>query len=577
MVLVVMSTVRPAGYVSACECDYSSPSLADQVGAAEIAFVGRLDASAQLNPPEEHGGSSYDRRYELVVESPVKGVGVGDRVTMFGSTVETSCGSSLLDEQLDQYAIVTSSYGGPFVADSTPTCSRVPTVPELLAVDRQLPPTAAGELSLVVEGRLGEAELVGYDESGRVLSYGDVRGTGGPLAVCPSSSRLVSLEQPSVSGGPELIVRDAATLQIVERSALELSPDLPSETGWLLVGGADLTCLSQDGRETVITLSWENATDGDTLVIHHRPDEAGGTTVAAYVRADRATFDDRIGSVVAVANGELVRLALTGSRSAIAQVADPATEPGYGALFITADDADGWWVGVGDSEREIPSRLQALVHVGADGVVERWPVTLSADLEWMHFSEASPRIVNGAIVGDSVRIPLPVIGSSTTAAPVIPEPAAQVPYRVRLDDGRTVSPRTDEVIAAFELTSADGSAVTLQHLAAVRLAVAVPAGPWVEPGSVVRTVPDELVDSPWIQRTMTGASADTTMVEPNASSEEGAAGTTSSAPPPQRAAAESGGVSPLSVIAAVIGFTACAGGAIWWIARRRRGAQIKVA
>jgi hypothetical protein len=569
LVLVAIVSVRPAGYVGACSCAATSPSLADQVGAAEIAFVGRLDASTALSPSEEID-DWLNQRYELVVEQAVKGVEVGDRIVMFGSSDETSCGTSLLDESIDLHAVVSSSFGGPFIADSTPPCSRAPSVEEMMSFDPRPSPTSGGQLSVVVTGRVGEAELVGYDASGHVLVYGNIDGAAGPVRACPGGERLVLLEQSATSPDVDLVVRDAATLQVVNRVALDVPAELTDF--YFFVRGAEVTCRSDAGDEVTIVLPWENTSDGTTLTVDVGP-APNDVAVNAYGRAGRATFDPSVGAVVAVvavADGALVRLDPSGAEAVIAALTDPVTEPGYGALFLKPAPDGGWWVGLGDGDDVLPTRLKVLARVGADGSVEWWPVV---ETDGVYAYDATIDFVDGALAAPYFRIPLPAPGTSTSGTAVLPEVIPGEPFSLRLADGRAVRPYPDET-GVVELVGLDGLVVPLEHLGEVQSATAIVDGPMIEPGLAPPDFAVELVVSKWIARAGAAVTTDaaTTTSAPVANV---SAGVTEPTGAPARPGNE-GGNSTTAVLLVAVAAVACVGFAVLWT-RRRRDAQIEVA
>ncbi len=558
---VVVGAVLTPSPVRACSCDSSQTPIRDQIGEAEIAFVGRLTESTVLDPAQTLGYDTFDRRYEFVVQEAVKGVEAGDQVVMFGSTIETSCGSTLLDETRDRHAIISRAYGGPFVADSSPACGRAPGITELLDADLALPPTLDGQLSLLAVGRLSEAELIGFDASGHPLNYGDVEGTAGTLAICPASTTAVILEQPRGADRADLVIRDVATLQVRRRIQLELPAGFQQSSRGMFTAGAQLNCLDSTATEVVAVLSWENSAEEQTIVIHVRPDLAGGVVVHAHGMADRARFDPRLGDVVAVVGGSLLRIDLSGAEHVVAQLTDAATT-GYGTLFIKPDESDGWWVGLGDGDYTLATRLKLLAHVGHDGVVERWPVQPA---EWLDDVYWDPVVaVEGALLAANARIPLPALGSSASGVSVVSE-QAWLPLGKQLGDGRSIAQLDNEAGRSFHVVAVDASLATLQHVAELRSAVAVLDGPLVvAPVIDSVTPPDQLVDSPWITR-----SADAGLSAPVS---------TPSSPVAEDADEslanseymDDAGLAPVVVVVAVLAVAAAATVTVMWARRRRR-------
>lgn len=497
--LAALQLVAPAGSASACSCDLQFPTVADSIGRADIAFVGRLDSTEEVDPAEFADSYEYfDVRYELIVEHAVKGVQNGDRVVMFGDVSGgSSCGTSELEGGRDVYAILSNESNGRFVADSTPPCTSVPSVDELSAVDLTLPATSPGPVSLVVVGRLGEAELISYGADGEPVAYGDLPRRTGQPAVCPGSERLVQLEHDQSEERTVLSIRDLATLEVIDRIDVVEPGGLTESSAGLrsfLVDGAVLECRSSDGKDVVGLLSWENTDSGQTTVVGIRPAASGGIDVASYGRTSRAHHDPSSTDVVGVRDGAFVRLGTDGAseESVVAQLTDGAAEASFDAVFVASDDVDGWWVGLGVGSYEIATELRVLVRVGADGQVERWPVENAPDYV------DSVMLVGDRLEGPGYSIPLPAPGSSTTGAAVSAVVRDDYIYAFGLGDGRSVRQVTDDSSSSVVLIGRDGGATELNHLLEVRFAVGVPEGPTADSESIRREPDTQLVSSPWI-------------------------------------------------------------------------------
>lgn len=493
----LVSLLAPTGSVSACSCGLLFPTVADSIGWHDVAFVGRLDSTESVDPAEFADSDEYfDVRYELTVEHAVKGVTIGDRVVMFGNGRGTSCGTSELEGDQELYAILSTEYDGHFVADSTPPCTPLPSIDELFAADLTLPPTSPGPVSLVVVGRLGEAELVSYDADGRPVAYGDLLPRTGQPVVCPGSKRLVQLEQDRSGARTALSIRDLATLEVIDRIDI-IVPGGPigpaDDLKWSLIDGAELACRSQDGRDVVGLVPSESNGGRQTVVVGVRPDDAGGIDVTSHGRMSRAQRVPSSDDVVGVKDGALVRFGTdeTSEERVIAQLTDGPAEADFDAVFVTPDGADGWWVGLGHGgERATTSRV--LVRVGAAGEVERWPVENAPD-------RASAVVVAGdRLEGAGYFIPIPAPGSSTTGATVSAVVHDEFTYGDDLGDGRRVRSVDDETSPSVELIGTDGATTELSHLLEVRFAVGVPDGPVVDPESIRRDLATQLVASRWI-------------------------------------------------------------------------------
>lgn len=493
-IVVAVWWIAPMGYVAACSCEEQYPAVADSIGRADIAFVGRLDRIAELDPPI-HEFNYYDVRYELIVEHSVKGVEDGDRVVMFGDVNGgTSCGTSELTPGQDLYAILSNDYDGRFVADSTPPCSPVPSIDELRSIELTLPETSPGPVSVVVVGQLGEAELISYAYDGRPVAYGNLPWRAGQPGVCPGSERLVQIEQ-NRDELTELVIRELGTLEVVERIELdELDTDAATsvELRQFLVDGAVLECRSGNGGDVVGLLSWENTSDGQTSVV--RFDGANGSVlVSVHGKTTHAQHDPFSDDVVGVKGGEFVRIDTNiGNETVVADLLVRPGEADYDAVFVETDDAGGWWIGLGDGEYELATNLRVLVHVDADATIVRWPVQSPPE------SIYGADVTEGRLIGDGFTLTLPAPGSSTDGAVVTPEITDLYARPLALGDGRSLQSVTGEGVSTVELLAANGDPTTLQHLLQARYAVAVPDGPTVNAGAVDRTFSMLSVESPWI-------------------------------------------------------------------------------
>lgn len=541
--------------------------MADVVGSAEVAFIGQLVSSERIDPPESE---LLDLRYELTVEEPVKGVETGDRVTMFGSTAMTSCGTTELDESLPMHAIVTGRSGDRFVADSTPFCGLVPTVEELRAIDLGLPPTSRGPVSLVVTGQLGWAEMVAYDAAGSPVSYGDAAPLSSRPVICPSSDRLVHFEQETLDGPGVMVTRDVGTLAELDRIALDGvavgAPRSPFD-----VAGTELTCLAPTGDDALWTISPYQSPEPSRFV-RIRPASGGGVSEISQPGVTHATFDPRTMTVVAVADGALVRwriddLAAAEPIATVIDVADPPT-----AVVVIAPDAgDGWWLGIGSADGGVATRLSTLAHVAGDGTTERWAVDPPVDVY------SSAVVVDDQFFTATFRLPLPAAGSSVTGAVVTPveEPTDALAKR-HLDDGREVRVIEAPESSSVEIVNVDGSITRLQHLHALTRAVAVPNGPTVDPASVRRTVDTGRVESPWIVPGVAVA-ADPSATPP-ATSEPASPGTSSARTDDAGSVSSSSdapddgesSTRPVAVVVVAGASIALIGVVSWAAARRRR-------
>jgi hypothetical protein len=558
--------VRSAESAGACDCAGTSPSVADVVGSAEVAFVGWLVSSERLDPPESE---LLDLRYELTVEEPVKGVETGDRVTMFGSTAMTSCGTSELDESLPMHAIVTGRSGDRFVADSTPFCGLAPTVEELRGVDLLLPPTSRGPVSLVVTGQLGWAEMVAYDAAGSPVSYGDAAPFSSRPVICPSSHRLVHFEQEAFDGPGVMVTRDVGTLAVLDRIALAGvaagEPRSPFD-----VAGSELTCLAPNGDDALWTISPYQSLEASRFV-RIRPESAGGVSEISQPGVTHATFDPRTTTLVAVADGALVRWRIDDLTAAepIATVIDVA-DPPTAVVVITPDAGDGWWLGIGRADGGVATRLSTLTHVAGDGTTERWAVDPPVDVY------SSAVVVDDQFFTATFRLPLPAAGSSVTGAVVTPvEESTEALAKRHLDDGREVRLIEAPESSSVEIVNVDGSITRLQHLNASTRVVAVPDGPTVDPATIRRTVDTGRVESPWIvpgvavaadpPATPPATSPPTSPATSSVRADAGSVNSSSDAP-------DDGDNStrPIAILALAGTATALIGAVSWATARRRR-------
>ncbi|HUF98748.1 MAG TPA: hypothetical protein VMM60_11525 [Ilumatobacter sp.] len=535
----------PGGRVGACSCAAELPTLADKIGTVDLVFVGRLvatetlDEAARQQVDPQFG--EFDVRYELVVEHAVKGVAIGDEVVMYGTTAPgNSCGTSELDPTVVSHAVFSWSYQGVFLADSTPPCMTLPTVDELTAVDLTLPPTSPGPVSLIIVGRAGTADIIGYDATGMPTAYGNLAGWSSGPAVCPGSTRFALIEQASTDAMPTLAIRDTATLDVIGRHAFDGLDSADEHLRWQLASGAYLACGASDGSDVTLLLPREMSSDESTRVIRVLD---GATTVRSYSNANGARLDPEFEgdavSAVAELDGELVRL--TGSGDAPPESIGQVSEPGgplLRAVTILPDGSGGWWVGLGDGQYGEADQLRLLAHIDADGTIRRWTVEPNVDAY-------SLRIEGDALVSDVHEIPLP--DPAGTHTNVVPGPRTTPPRPGRaLGDGRTVVWNWDGEQQTIEMVAADGSTVTLAHLAEMSTAVAVPEGPLVDPTMIDRNPPVLLVDSEWITRAESAPQPSTQPVATTPATSASTAPPVSTSPPPTEPGTTQAPVDPSS-------------------------------
>lgn len=495
--LLAMGTlIVPEGTVSACSCDLAFPTIADSIGGAEVAFVGRLDSTEEIDPSQLEGDYEYfDVRYELIVEHAVKGVENGDRVVMFGDiNVGSSCGTSELEPGQERYAILSDDRSGRFIADSTPPCTRMPSVGELLDADLTLPETSPGPVDFVVVGRLGEAELISFAADGHPVAYGDLPVRAGRPAVCPGGERLVQLEHGWDEDHPVLTIRSLASLEVIDHIEVSDAALSDADVESFLVHGAELDCRSPDGYDVSAVLTWENTADGETVSVLIRPDEAGGVQVAFHGRLSRAVPDPSSDDFVGVRDGAFIRVDPSDSldEHVIAHLAEGPAEAGFDALFVKSDGVDRWWIGFGGAEDDLADRLEVLILVNADGETERWSVDDAPDNFY------SVVLTDGVLVDVGHGIPLPEPGSSATVASVVAVPREGYGYDVELGDGRSLRYVFDETASEADWFASGEQPTLLRSLFDVRSAIAVEDGPAVDSSSIRREPIPYRVDSPWI-------------------------------------------------------------------------------
>lgn len=578
IVFVVVSIFVPTGSASACSCEERLPTVADSVGEVDIAFVGRLESTEEIDPETITESSEYyDVRYELIVEHAVKGVQAGDRIVMFGDlSGGSSCGTSELTRGLDRHPILSTERGGRFVADSTPPCTGLPTVDELLDVDLTLPATSAGPVSLVVTGRVGEAELISYDADGRPVAYGDAPWRAGAPAVCPESDRIVQIERDQTADSVTMTVRDLATLEGVARVDLTdaaVTNDTVSGLDDFIVDGAVLDCRSAEGTEVVALLGWENTGGGQTTLIEIGSD--GALDISALGQVSRARFDDVTGDVVGERNGQLVSITSSGEpkERIVAQLSSGPDEARFVATFVVPGGDGGWWVGLGPAgSYDIASALDVLVRVDGSGGVERWPVDGPVDF----FDGA---VLDGdRLVGGGRSIPLPPPGSSTDGKVVGSEIVDEFPYEIELDDGRDLRWVAGDGRTQFVVIGANGETTVLEHLLELRGAVSVIEGPIVDPADSRRDLEPGLVTSTWItaegaaaldrQPVVTGAPTSEPVTSAASAASSTDASTEQSAPP--AVVRSDDGDGRLVVVAVLAVISGAAALAVWFARRRRR-------
>jgi len=215
--------------------------------------------------------------------------------------------------------------------------------------------------------------------------------------------------------------------------------------------------------------------------------------VSLHGRASRAQHDPASDDVVGVRNGEFLRIDTdTGSETVVADLLDRPAEAEYDAVFVEADDGGGWWIGLGDGDYELATTLRVLVHVDANGSVERWPVHSPPE------SVYGADLTNGQLTGDGFALAVPAPGSSAGGTAVTADITDSYSRPLVLADGRSLRTVTNEGSSTVELLAEDGDATTLQNLLEARYVVAVPGGPTVEPIDADRTLTVPFVVSPWI-------------------------------------------------------------------------------
>ncbi len=505
IVAALMVVLAPGEQASACDCANDTSTVADKVGWSDLAFVGELLDTGSIDPPVDGGPEgSLDLEYRLVVREAMKGVEVGDVVTMFGSTTGTSCGTAELEGRGPLFAVLSSSTQffrdgvARFVADSSPPCQFPVSVDALRALDAPSAPTSRGPVSMIVEGQLGEAELIAYDDAGQPVAFGDRLDRASRPAVCPESERFVHVEQTLNVDAPALITtRETATLE-VERQAevVGLDPWL----GRSIVDGV-VDCRSVDGEMLTVLMPWEQSPREATSIVSIGSSEGGvrAATTTSHERLSAARFDPGSGEVIGVRDGAVIRVspAAPDLETPVAMVADPATEPGLDAMFIEPDGFGGWWIGLGDGQFTA-ERLTVLAHVGPDGAVERWPVR-PADYVWRM------RASDGQLIGGGQSLTLPELGTATTGAQVTLE-THEVRGADVLADGRRIVHPADSETPEVAVLGRDGGTVVLEDLRVFGRATAVPNGPVAAARPTEGPEPLERFDSEWIVAAGLGAS-----------------------------------------------------------------------
>ncbi|MEO1056463.1 MAG: hypothetical protein AAFY28_06050 [Actinomycetota bacterium] len=571
IVAALMVVLAPGKRASACDCANDTSTVADKVGWSDLAFVGELLDTGSIDPPLDGGPEGgLDIEYRLVVREVMKGVEVGDVVTMFGSTTGTSCGTAMLEGRGPLFAVLSSSTqsfrdGVPrFVADSSPPCQFPVSIDKLRALDSPPVPTSLGPVSIIVEGQLGEAELIAYDDVGQPVAFGDRLDRASRPTVCPGSERFVHLEQALGTDEPALVTsRDTASLE-VERQA-----ELVGLDPWLgrsIVDGV-VDCRSADGEILAVLMPWEQSPREATSIVSIGSSEGGvrAATTTSLERLSAARFDPGSGEVIGVRNGAVIRVspAEPDVETLVATVADPAAEPGLDAMFIEPDGFGGWWIGLGDGQF-IAERLTVLAHVRSDGAVERWPVR-PADYVWRM------RASDGQLTGGGQSLTLPELGTAVTGAQVALETdefwAADV-----LADGRRVLPPADSETPEVAVVGAYGDAVVLEGLRVFGRATAVPDGPVAAPRPAIVPEPSERFASEWIVAAGSDASA------PPSTADGGGAGAADMQTDEEQSAVDLGAVASdesqpatsLWWLAAVVAATALFVGGGWLLLSRRR-------
>ena len=204
----------------------------DELREAEFAFVGRVAAKA--------GGmaGAGDRRIHFTVERWVKG-DLGPTVTVHGFDWS--------DPQLgDRLAMIVRLEGGVLRMNEC-----LFTDPETLLAMASLTgqPESAEPAAILIGGEFGTARLMGLDARGRLVGFGAGQGWVHAISVCPDGRRSVELAQDwRAAAGPSVVVRDLATLQIVNEVRIT-----PREDG----GGTpeSLVCRDAEGSDVLVALA----------------------------------------------------------------------------------------------------------------------------------------------------------------------------------------------------------------------------------------------------------------------------------------------------------------------------------
>jgi hypothetical protein len=186
----------------ACSC--AVPVLRDSLAEADAAFIGVRTAV------EEGVGGEFGSTLVSTfrVEHDLKG-NLEDEVYVISSAYGGSCGLEVGEGQRVGLFLHLTDEGW-----TSSLCSQADPRALLRAAEPLPQPDGRGPIRFLVGGNMGEARVMTLDAEGRTLAYGYGDGDTYDVDVCPGGKR--SVESVSFDGVGSLVVRDLATLSILE-------------------------------------------------------------------------------------------------------------------------------------------------------------------------------------------------------------------------------------------------------------------------------------------------------------------------------------------------------------------------
>ena len=247
-VLGLMSLVTPTP-AQACTC--ATTSLEDQVERSEFVFLG-TETSRKTHPDREQNPIAVTFAIDTVYKGHVL-----EEFTAYIAADGGACGIGPLAERRLVAVLTSPRAGGAAIG----ICGSIADPTLVAALFEGLPaPRSPGPTAFLVGQSLGGSRVAALDAEGSLVAYGFGEGRADAIVGCPEGLLAVEVVVTEVDGGGDVIAasletRDLATLEVVERREIPLSPT-PAQGTNLMRWVRDLECHDPTGSSVTYLLPW---------------------------------------------------------------------------------------------------------------------------------------------------------------------------------------------------------------------------------------------------------------------------------------------------------------------------------